>query len=103
MMKWVDLITALCGAISVGLPLLIAFYKKIKALAKEKNYAKILKIMQDAAAEAENLYKDKAERREYVLNILKVTCDSLKIDYDEEKLDKELTDFIAATKKINTK
>ena len=101
MKEWIDLIIAICGAITVIVPLGINLYKAMVALIKEKNYAKILEIMKDAAVEAEKLYSTGAERRDYVLNILKVSCENLKVDYDENKLDTELTKFIDATKKIN--
>lgn len=102
-MEYVELIVAICGAISVIVPLGINLYSALKALVKEKNYAKILKIMKDAACEAEKLYTDKSDKRDYVLNILKVTCANLKVEYDEQRLDEELTEFINATKLINVK
>ena len=102
-MEYIELIIAICSAISVIVPMAIKLYKTIKELVKEKNYTKILDIMKDAAGEAEQLFKDKAERRDYVLNILKVTCENLKVEYDEVRLDTELTKLIKATKKINVK
>lgn len=101
MKEWIDLIVAICGAISVIVPLAIKYIKAIKTIIKEKNYAKILEIMKDAAVEAEKLYKDGAEKRKYVLDIIKVSCDDLKVEYDEAKFDDALTNFIAATKAIN--
>lgn len=101
MKEWIDLIVAICGAISVIVPLGIKYFKAIKTIIKEKNYAKILEIMKDAAVEAEKLYKDGAEKRTYVLDLLKVSCENLKVEYDEARFDEELTKFIAATKAIN--
>ena len=101
MKEYIDLIIAICGAISVIVPLAIKYYNAIKALIKEKNYVKILDIMRGAATEAEKLYESGAERREYVLNIIKVSCDNLKVDYDEKRFDEELTKLIDATKEIN--
>ena len=101
MKEYIDLIIAICGAISVIVPLAVKYYNAIKSLIKEKNYIKILDILRDAAAEAEKLYENGAEKREYVLNIVKVSCDNLKVEYDEKRFDEELTKLIVATKEIN--
>jgi len=101
MKEWIDLIVAICGAISVIVPLTIKYVKAIKTIIKEKNYSKLLVVMKDAAVEAEKLYKDGAEKRAYVLNLVKVSCESLGIEYEEDRFDAELTRFIAATKEIN--
>lgn len=101
--NWIDLIIAICGAVSVIVPLAIKLYTTTKQLVQEKNYTKIISGIAEIAKEAEGLFDNGTERREYVLNILKVTSDNLGVPYDEVRFDKELTKIVEAAKKINSK
>lgn len=103
---WIELVVAICGALAVCLPLVTKLCNTIVAFAKEKNWNKIIEMTMEYMATAETMLETGAERKEWVLEMVKASAKVSNFNLTEESLAKvsELIDQICKTsKKINTK
>ena len=100
-MEWYEIIVSILAGIAGCIPLVIKLIDYVKALAKEKNWGKLLVIVSSFISEAETLYADGASRKQYV--IASVMAISKTIDYpvDEEMLGELVDSLVALSKKVN--
>lgn len=103
MIEYIDLIVAICGAITVIVPLCVKLYKTIKALIKEKNYAKIITAIYNLVVDAEILFDKGADKKAHVLNEIKELCIELNVEFDAEKFGLVIDTLIDVTKNVNKK
>lgn len=103
---WIELVAAICGALAVCLPLVTKLCSTIAAFVKEKNWNKIVEMTMEYMATAETMFETGAERKEWVLEMIKASAKVSNFNLTEESLAKisELIDQICKTsKQINTK
>ena len=103
---WIELIVAVCGAITVCLPLMIKLANTITAFVKEKNWNKIIEMTMEYMTTAEKMFKTGAERKEWVIEMIKDSANVSNFDLTEESLAK-ISDMIdkscKTSKQINIK
>ena len=84
-----DIITKYLPSILVGIavliPLVVALVKNVTKAAQDKNWNIIVKMVLDLMVQAEKDYSTGAERKEFVMNQLRVmaTTDDFEIDWDK--------------------
>lgn len=103
---WIELVVAICGTLAVCLPLVTKLCNTIVAFVKEKNWNKIIEMTMEYMATAETMFETGAERKEWVLEMVKASAKVSNFNLTEESLAKvsELINQICKTsKKINTK
>ena len=83
MEKYIELIVALLSGLAACIPLVIQLVKYIKQAVKEKNWGVVLDKVMKLMETAETKFKDGAERKEWVLAMLKASADGINyaIDY----------------------
>ena len=102
-MEWLELVIAILSGVVACIPLVIKLIDYVKALAKEKNWGKLIVIVSNFMAEAETLYTDGASKREYVIKSVLAISKTIDYPVDEEML-KELIDSLTTlSKKVNVK
>lgn len=103
-MEWIDILK-LIGAIISGLaaciPLVIKLVKYIQALAKEKNWGKLVVIVSNFMAEAETLFPDGASKKDYVINSVMAIAKTIDYPVDKEMLGELIDNFAKLSNKIN--
>ena len=100
-MEWLELIIAIISGIATCIPLVIKLVNYVKALAKEKNWGKLIVIVSNFMAEAENLYEDGASKKDYVINSVLALSKTIDYPVEEDALG-ELVDSLAMlSKKVN--
>lgn len=102
---WIELIVAICGAITICVPLVIKLANTIAAFIKEKNWNKIIETTMGYMTVAETMFETGAKKKEWVLEMVKESAKVSNYNLTEESLAKisELIDQICAVSKhINT-
>ena len=85
-----DIIAKYLPPILVGLavliPMMIALIKYVKKAAEDKNWNIIVKMVLDLMVQAEQDYSTGAERKEFVMNQLKVMAKTVDFEIDWDKV-----------------
>ena len=101
-MNWVQLITAILAGLATAIPLVVKLVKVVQAAVKEKNWNQLLKMMMDYMTQAEKNISSGAERKEWVMSMVKASAATINYDLtpeDEAKL-ADLIDAICDASKI---
>ena len=85
-----DIIAKYLPPILVGLaaviPLMIALIKYVQKAAEDKNWNIIVKMVLDLMVQAEKDYSTGAERKEFVMNQMKVMAETVDFEIDWDKV-----------------
>ena len=100
-MEWLELLVAIISGIASCVPLVIKLIDYVKALAKEKNWGKLIVIVSNLMAEAEKLYADGASKKDYVIKSVLAMSKTIDYPVDEEMLEELINNLTALSKKIN--
>lgn len=103
-MEWIDilkLIGAILSGVAACIPLVIKLVQYIKALAKEKNWSKLIVIVSNFMAEAETLFPDGASKKDYVINSVMAIAKTIDYPVDKEMLGELIDNFATLSNKIN--
>lgn len=102
-MDYVNLIIQVLANLVVVIPLVIELVKFVQKAIKEKNWAKLIELTSSLIVEAEEKFKTGAEKKEYVISMVKASADTINYDISEEQLSALIDSTIALTKKVNAK
>lgn len=80
--KWIELIIAVLSGLAVAIPLAAQLVKYVKLAVKEKNWNQVLSMVLDLMKTAETKFNEGAERKEWVLAMLKASADELNYEID---------------------
>lgn len=78
----VEMITAVLAGLATAIPLIISLVKYIKESIKEKNWSQLLELVMGLMTEAETKFKTGAEKKEWVLALVKSSADTINYDID---------------------
>lgn len=100
--NWVQLITAIFAGLATAIPLVMKLADTIKKATKEKNWNLLLKMAMNYMTEAEKNIASGAERKEWVLSMVKASAVNINYDLTEEDIQKlsDLIDAICDASKI---
>lgn len=96
--KILQIVISLCTII----PLIIELVKYVGKSIKEKNWQSMLQIAMNLMAEAETLFTDGAQKKEWVMTAIKASAKSINYDIDDASLSQLVDSVVALTKKVNT-
>lgn len=102
-MDYVNLIVQVLANLVVVIPLVIELVKYVQKAIKEKNWAKLIEMTTALIVEAEEKFKTGAEKKEYVISMVKASADIINYDISEEQLSALIDSTIELTKKVNVK
>jgi len=103
-MDWVEVlkcIAAIASGLAATIPLVNQLIKYVKQAAKEKNWNVVLDKVMRLMETAETKFKDGAERKEWVLAMLKASADSINYDIDYDVVGEMIDSLCAMSKVIN--
>lgn len=101
LMDILNLVAAIISGVAACIPVVVKLVEYIKALAKEKNWGKLVVIVSNFIAEAETLFPDGASKKEYVINSVMAIAKTIDYPVDEEMLSELIDNLIALSKKVN--
>ena len=100
-MEWYEIIISILSGITVSVPLVIKLINYVKALAKEKNWGKLIVIVSNFMAEAETLYLDGASKKEYVIHSIMAIANTIDYPINAEMLGELIDSLTALSNKVN--
>ena len=104
-MDWVEIlkyIAAIASGLAAAIPLVIQLVKYVKQAVKEKNWGVVLCRLMTLMETAETKFKEGAERKEWVLAMLKASADSINYDIDYDAIAELIYSLCDMSKVINS-
>ena len=93
-MEWLQLIASIVAGLITAIPLAIKLVEYVKKAVKEKNWGKVLDMVMKYMETAEEKFDNGADRKEWVLAMVKASADT--VDYDIN-----MEDLCKMSKKVN--
>ncbi len=100
-MEWVKLIISILSGLAAAIPLVIKLIEYVQKAVKERNWNQVLKIVMDLMETAETKFESGAERKEWVLSMLKASADSINYDIDYQAIGDMIDNLCDFSKVIN--
>lgn len=90
-------------AVGIATPLVIALVKYVRQSIQEKNWNNLVKLVLELISTAEEKFETGAERKQWVISMVRVAENQINFDIDEEMLGNLIDDLVDLTKKVNIK
>ena len=101
-MDVIKLILAIISGIGAAIPLVIKLIEYVKKAAKEKNWNKMLDLVINLMEEAESKLADGADRKQWVLAMVKASADTINYDVDIEAIGNIIDSLCDMSKVVNS-
>lgn len=98
-MEWINYAVSVLSGLAVAIPLVVKLVEYVRKAVREKNWNQVLKLVMDLMAEAEKKFETGAEKKEYVLALVKASADSINYDIDTNAIG-ELIDSLCDMSKV---
>ena len=100
-MEFIKYLPTVLIGLAVVIPLIVALVKYITKATEEKNWNIIVKMVLDLMVQAEKDYSSGAERKEFVMNQLKVAAKTVDFEIDWDKVSDLIDALCAMAKEVN--
>lgn len=103
-MDWLEilkLIAAIAFGLAAAIPLAIQLVKYVEKAVKEKNWGVVLNKVMDLMETAETKFAEGAERKEWVLAMLKASADGINYDIDYDAIAEMIDRLCNLSKVVN--
>ena len=100
-MEWVKLIISILSGLIATIPLVIKLVEYVQKAVKERNWNQVLKMVMNLMETAETKFESGAERKEWVLSMLKASVDSINYDIDYQVISEMIDSLCDFSKIIN--
>lgn len=101
MEKWVELIVAILSGLAACIPLVVQLVKYCQKAVKEKNWNQLLKLVMNLMEEAETKLETGADRKEWVMMMIKASADTINYEIDMDEISKLIDSLCSMTKIVN--
>jgi len=102
-METVQLIIQLIISVIPMIPLVIALVKFIIKSIQEKNWRQVVNLALKLIGEAEGMFSTGAEKKEYVMRMIKAAAKELNYAIDDDSLSALIDSIVNVTKTVNVK
>lgn len=99
--SWIQLAISVLSGILIMIPLVAKLVEYVKKAVKEKNWGDVLGMVMKYMAEAEEKFDNGADRKEWVLAMIKASADTVNYDIDIGRISKLIDDLCDLTKVVN--
>lgn len=100
-MEWYEIVVSILTGIAACIPLVVNLVKYVKQAIKEKNWNKLVTLVMNLMAQAEGKFDNGAERREWVLMMVKASADTIDYDIDLDQVAELIDSICDLTKVVN--
>lgn len=103
-MDWMEilkLVVAVASGLAAAIPLAIQLVKYVEKAVKEKNWGVVLNKVMDLMETAETKFAEGAERKEWVLAMLKASADGINYDIDYDAIAEMIDRLCNMSKVVN--
>ncbi len=98
-MEWLRLIASVVAGLATAVPLVIKLVEYVQKAVKEKNWNRMLDLVMQLMETAETKFESGAEKKEWVLAMVKASADTINYDIDMDAIS-ELIDSLCAMSKV---
>ena len=100
-MQWVNYAVSILSGLAVAIPLVIKLIEYVKKSIREKNWNKLLDLVMNLMKEAESKFETGAEKKEWVLAMVKASADAINYDIDTNAVSELIDSLCDMTKVVN--
>jgi len=85
-MEWVQVTVSILTGLAAAIPLVAQLVKYIQKARKEKNWSKMVDLVLNLMQEAEKKLTEGADKKQWVLAMVKASADTIDYDVDLEQI-----------------
>ena len=100
-MEYLEYILAIIAGISTAIPLIVKLISVVKENIREKNWNKMLDMLMNYMKVAEEKFETGAEKKEYVMAMIKASADQIDYTLDMEVISEMIDSLCAMSKVVN--
>lgn len=100
-MEWVKYIVPILSGLAATIPLVIQLVKYVQKSVQEKNWSKMLELLMTYMERAEKMFESGADRKEWVMAMIKASADSINYDVDMDAISALIDSLCDMSKVIN--
>lgn len=100
-MQWINYAISILSGLAVAIPLVIKLVEYVKKSIREKNWSKLLDLVMNLMKEAETKFETGAEKKEWVLAMVKASADTINYDIDTNAVSELIDSLCDMTKVVN--
>ena len=97
--EWVRLIVSVLSGLAATIPLVIQLVKYVRKTIQDKNWPEVVKLVTSYMERAEAMFEKGADRKEWVMAMVKASADTVNYDLDMDKIS-DLIDSLCDMRKI---
>ncbi len=102
-MEWLQLVVSVLAGLVTAIPLAIKLVEYVQKSVREKNWNKILDMVMELMKTAEDKFDTGADRKEWVMAMVKASADTINYDVDMEAIGHLIDDLCVMSKVVNGK
>ena len=99
--SYINYIVAILTGLATAIPLVINLIKYVQKAAKEKNWKQVVKLVMNLMKKAETKFDNGADRKEYVLSMIKASADTINYDIDMDAISDLIDNLCSMSKVVN--
>lgn len=100
-MEWIKLIVSVLSGLAVSIPLVYQLVKYVRQTVKEKNWPKMIELVMNYMERAEVMFDTGADRKEWVLAMVKASADTINYDVDMDAVSELIDSLCSMSKTVN--
>lgn len=101
-MDILQFIVSIMAGLSAAIPLVIQLVKYVQKAVKEKNWLKVIEIVTSYMERAEIMFEIGADRKEWVLAMVKASADTINYDIDLDAIGNLIDELCNMSKVVNS-
>ena len=99
--SYINYIVAILTGLATAIPLVINLIKYVQKAVKEKNWNQVVKLVMNLMEEAETKFDNGADRKQYVLSMIKASADTINYDIDMDAISDLIDSLCNMSKVVN--
>ena len=96
--EWVRLIVSVLSGLAATIPLVVQLVKYVQRAIKEKNWPQVVNLVM---GRAEAMFEKGADRKEWVLAMVKASADTIKYEIDMDEISALIDSLCDMSKVVN--
>ncbi len=99
-MDW-NIVISIIAGLATAIPLVIKLVQYVTKAVKEKNWQVLLQLVMDLMAQAETMYDTGAEKKDWVMAMVKQAAKTINYDVDYDALSTLIDELCKMSKEVN--
>lgn len=101
-MNWLQIVVPVLTGLAAVIPLVIKLVEYVQKAVKEKNWDKLLELLMEYMERAEEMFDNGADRKEWVMAMVKSSAETINYDVDMEAISKLIDELCKMSKVVNS-